>query len=99
VTDAAMQKLAFAEHPEAEMRARADAFLALMSTRRSLRDFAPRPVPMEVMEAAIRTAVRAPSGANQQPRHFAVITGPASAGTVLRDTSRTLRASAGMRKR
>lgn len=74
---AAMQKLAFAERPEAEMQARADAFLALMATRRSVRDFAPRPVPMAVIEAAIRTAGRAPSGANQQPWHFAVIADPA----------------------
>jgi iodotyrosine deiodinase len=77
MTDAEMQKLAFAERPEAEMQARAAAFLALMATRRSVRDFAPRPVPTEVIEAAIRTAGRAPSGANQQPWHFAVIADPA----------------------
>lgn len=73
----AMQPLAFSERPVAEMLARAEDFLALMATRRSVRDFADRPVPMAVIEAAIRTAGRAPSGANQQPWHFAVITDPA----------------------
>jgi nitroreductase len=74
---APMQSLDFALRDEAEMRARAAAFLALMATRRSVRDFDTRPVPMEVIEAAIRTAGRAPSGANQQPWHFAVIADPA----------------------
>lgn len=76
-TGAATQELAFTERPEAEMQARAAEFLALMATRRSVRDFSDRPVPMPVIEAAIRTAGRAPSGANQQPWHFAVITDPA----------------------
>jgi len=74
---AAMQALAFAERSPEEMAVRAEDFLALMSRRRSVRDFADRAVPMAVVEAAIRTAGRAPSGANQQPWHFAVITDPA----------------------
>lgn len=57
--------------------ARAEAFLETMTARRSVRDFADRPVPMAAITAAIRTAGRAPSGANQQPWHFAVITDPA----------------------
>ena len=74
---APMQRLDFTERGEAEMHARAAAFLDLMASRRTVRDFDPRPVPMPVIEAAIRTAGRAPSGANQQPWHFAVITDPA----------------------
>jgi nitroreductase len=74
---AAMQALDFAERAPEEMAARAESFLALMSRRRSVRDFSERAVPMAVVEAAIRTAGRAPSGANQQPWHFAVITDPA----------------------
>ncbi len=73
----AMQALAYTEHPPDRMAARARDFLTLMAARRSVRDFADRPVPMAVVEAAIRTAGRAPSGANQQPWHFAVITDPA----------------------
>ena len=61
----------------AEMTARAADFLADISLRRSVRDFSDRPVPMPVIEAALRAAGRAPSGANQQPWHFAVITDPA----------------------
>lgn len=74
---AAMQALAYTEHPPDRMAERARDFLTLMAARRSVRDFADRPVPMAVVEAAIRTAGRAPSGANQQPWHFAVITDPA----------------------
>ncbi len=73
----AMQPVAFTERPAAEMVARAREFLDVMAARRSVRDFADRDVPMAVVEAAIRTAGRAPSGANQQPWHLAVITGPA----------------------
>ncbi len=73
----AMQPLAFNQRSEAEMQARAASFLDVMATRRSVRDFADTPVPMAVIEAAIRTAGRAPSGANQQPWHFAVIIDPA----------------------
>ena len=76
-TGAAHQALNFQERPQAEMQARAEAFLALMAARRSVRDFSDRAVPMEVIAAAIGTAGRAPSGANQQPWHFAVITDPA----------------------
>jgi len=71
-----MQRLEFAELPQPEMVARAQGFLATMARRRSVRDFSDRPVPLAVVEAAIRTAARAPSGANQ-PWHFAVITDPA----------------------
>ena len=51
-------------------------FYRQMRKRRSVRDFADRPVPMQVVEHAIATAGTAPSGANQQPWHFAVTTDP-----------------------
>ena len=44
-----------------------------LSKRRTVRDFAPDPVPAEVIEAAIRAAATSPSGANQQPWHFCLI--------------------------
>ncbi len=47
-----------------------------ISTRRTCRMFAPTPVPREVIEAAILAAGSAPSGANHQPWHFAVISSP-----------------------
>ena len=56
---------------------RAEAFLATMRSRRTVRDFTDKPVPMEAVRAAIATAGLAPSGANRQPWHFAVVTDPA----------------------
>ena len=42
-------------------------FYRQMRKRRSVRDFAGRPVPTQVVEHAIATAGTAPSGATQQP--------------------------------
>lgn len=55
---------------------RAQAFLAEMATRRSCRAFSDAPVPREVIEAALRAAGSAPSGANRQPWHFCAIEAP-----------------------
>ena len=71
------QPLAFALKSESEMRARGLAFHAALCDRRTVRDFAPRPVPREIIETALRTAGTAPNGANLQPWHFAVIGDPA----------------------
>jgi len=60
----------------AEMVDAAREFADLMATRRSIRHFAPDPVPMEVIEEAVRAASTAPSGANLQPWRFVVITDP-----------------------
>lgn len=51
-------------------------FLARMRTRRSVRDFSSEPVPFELIRNAIATAATAPSGANQQPWTFVVVTDP-----------------------
>jgi nitroreductase len=51
-------------------------FYALMNRRRSVRSFSPEPVPFELIETAIRTAGTAPSGANQQPWRFVVVSDP-----------------------
>jgi nitroreductase len=67
----------FRFYPESEMTARAEAFHAEMRRRRTVREYAPRPVPRAAIAAAIRAAGTAPSGANQQPWHFAVVTDPA----------------------
>nr|WP_229849098.1 nitroreductase family protein [Streptomyces melanogenes] len=55
---------------------RAARFAASMVLRRSIRDFADRPVPDEVIEAAVRAAASAPSGANLQPWRFVVVRDP-----------------------
>jgi len=68
--------LEFRTYPEAEMQQRAQSCLECMHTRRSVRDFSTRPVPRELLEAALRTAGSAPSGANRQPWHFVVVANP-----------------------
>lgn len=59
------------------MRERAREFHRELARRRSVRDFDARPVPREVVEACLLAAGTAPSGANQQPWFFSVITDPA----------------------
>lgn len=72
-----MLPLAFERLPPHEQRRRALEFFAAMRTRRSVRHFSPDPVPLELIETAIRTAATAPSGANKQPWHFCVVQDPA----------------------
>ena len=59
---------------DAERIARAEAFRDAIRSRRTVRDFAPAPVPMAAVRAAIESAGSAPSGANRQPWHFVVVT-------------------------
>ena len=60
-----------------EQQQRSDEFLRRMLKRRSVRHFSSEPVPISLIENAIRVAGSAPSGANQQPWTFAVISDPA----------------------
>ena len=64
---------AYRSYPPDEMTARARAFHADLVRRRTVRDFDSRPVPREVIESCLLAAGTAPSGANLQPWHFAVI--------------------------
>jgi len=71
---------AFPDHialPEAEMRARAAAFLADIRRRHTCRMFAPTPVPRQIIADCIAAAGTAPSGANHQPWFFGAIALPA----------------------
>jgi iodotyrosine deiodinase len=68
--------LDFTRLPEAEALARSREFLAAMQRRRSVRAFAPDPVPFELVRNAVATAATAPSGANQQPWRFVVVANP-----------------------
>lgn len=62
---------------DAEHEQRALAFAAQLSTRRTVRDFSARAVPRSVIEACLRAAGTAPSGANQQPWRFVAVADPA----------------------
>ena len=70
-------ELVFEELPESEMKARALDFNAQIQKRRTVRDFSRREVPREVIDACLTAAGSAPSGANRQPWHFALISSPA----------------------
>lgn len=61
---------------DSERLARAVAFRDLLRTRRTCRYFSDEPVPRAIIETAIEAAGTAPSGANHQPWHFAVIASP-----------------------
>lgn len=66
--------LDFERRPVEQMRARADGFHDEMDRRRSVRMLSDEPVPIDLVEQAIRTASTAPSGAHHQPWRF-VVTG------------------------
>ena len=66
----------YREYPVEEMRARAEEFYAEINRRRTVREFSDRAVPRDIIENALRAANTAPSGANLQPWHFAVVSGP-----------------------
>jgi len=59
-----------------DMQARARRFLEEVRRRRTVRSYAPRPVPAGVIEDCLRAAGSAPSGANLQPWHFVVVRDP-----------------------
>src|SRR5262245_51829177 len=59
-----------------EQRRRAVEFYELMKRRRTVREFSPESAPFELIELAIKTAGVAPSGANQQPWRFVVVSNP-----------------------
>ena len=58
------------------MRPRAKSFNELLQKRRTVRDFSNKSVPRDIIEQCLLAANSAPSGANRQPWHFAVITNP-----------------------
>ena len=57
-----------------QSKSRSAEFLAEMQRRRTVREFSDRPVDRTVLEDCLMAAGTAPSGANLQPWHFAVIT-------------------------
>ena len=65
----------YLEYSLEEMRQRINDFYADIDRRRSVRDFSDRPVPIDIIETALKAANTAPSGANLQPWHFAVVSG------------------------
>ncbi len=58
---------------EEEMKQKSENFYQWADKRRSVRDFSPKEVPLEVMENILMTASTAPSGAHKQPWTFCLI--------------------------
>ena len=67
----------YRQYTAAEMLQRARDFHHELARRRSVRDYSDRPVAPEVIEACLRAAGSAPSGANLQPWHFVAVADPA----------------------
>ena len=67
------KKLDFKQFSQKEMIQRSKSFLSEISTRRTVREFSSKPVPLEVVENCIKSAGTAPSGANKQPWTFAIV--------------------------
>ena len=65
----------YEEYPVDEMRERVEAFYDNIDRRRTVREFSDRPVPRDIIETALKAGNTAPSGANLQPWHFAVVSG------------------------
>jgi nitroreductase len=66
----------YRELPAEEMKSRARELHRLLRKRRTVRDFSERAVPREIIEECLLAAATAPSGANQQPWHFVVVSDP-----------------------
>jgi iodotyrosine deiodinase len=66
------------DYSETEMLALAEAFHGEMARRHSVRQFSDRPVARAIIEACLKAAGTAPSGANQQPWHFCAVSDPAT---------------------
>lgn len=68
----------FRQYPIETMRERLQGFYEDVNRRRTVREFSDRPVPRDLIETALLAAGTAPSGANLQPWHFAVVSGAAT---------------------
>ncbi len=75
-----------ADLTDAQMTQRAEAFLARMRRRHTVREFSDRPVPRKIIESCVAAAGAAPSGANQQPWRF-VLVGPGPIRAKIREAA------------
>ena len=76
MTETKFEPLKFTEKSPEEMIATSQSFYLDVKKRRTVREFSDRPIPDEVIKNALWAAGTAPSGANMQPWHFAVVSNP-----------------------
>ena len=70
------KKLYFDYIPEVDMARASNDFISFMKTRRSVREFSKRDVPIDVIKNIVSTAALAPSGANKEPWFFSIVGDP-----------------------
>jgi nitroreductase len=63
-------------YPDTEMVQKSEAFYQQKNSRRTVREFSTRNIPIEVINNIILTASTAPSGAHKQPWTFCVVSDP-----------------------
>ena len=67
------QRLDFENYNPENIKKQSEHFLEMVESRRTVRDFSDKPIPIEAVENAVRAAASAPSGANKQPWHFVIV--------------------------
>lgn len=67
------ESLSYAPPSQRQLLLRSKTFYQKMKTRRSVRHFSDRQVPIEVINTLVKTAGTAPSGAHKQPWTFCVV--------------------------
>ncbi|MCA9902173.1 MAG: nitroreductase family protein, partial [Anaerolineales bacterium] len=67
-------------------------FIQLTRSRRAIRRFTDEPIPPELLDLLLETAVWSPSAHNRQPWRFAVLEDAASKETLARAMGQRLRA-------
>ena len=70
------EKLKFNDQSKEDMIQNSIEFLKMIRSRRTVREFSDKIVPMGVIKNIIKAASSAPSGANKQPWHFVVVRDP-----------------------
>ena len=67
------EKLKFNDKPMEDMVQKSIEFLKMIRSRRTVREFSDKNVPMSIIKNIIKAASSAPSGANKQPWHFVIV--------------------------
>ncbi len=70
------KKLYFKRFSEEDMARASAEFLSFIRTRRSVREFSDRDIPVEVINNIVSAAASAPSGANKEPWFFSIVRDP-----------------------
>ena len=70
------KKLLFEDISEKDMARASSDFISFLRSRRSVREFSERDIPVEVIKNIVSAASLAPSGANKEPWYFSIVSNP-----------------------